>query len=108
MINNWLVGNGFTVGVQDIIAPPATVATIQKALGKYKRKVQRISQKAQRGQLKQLPGKGMQESFEVNVNEALAAALETSGRIAHEDLEPTNRLKNMVSSGSKGGNINIS
>ena len=43
LINNWLVGNGFTVGVQDIIAPPTTVATIQKALGKYKRKVQRIS-----------------------------------------------------------------
>jgi DNA-directed RNA polymerase II subunit RPB1 len=39
LINNWLVGNGFTVGVQDIIAPEATVATIQKALGKYKRKV---------------------------------------------------------------------
>ena len=50
----------------------------------------------------------MQESFEVNVNEALAAALEIAGKLAHEDLEPTNRLKNMVSSGSKGGNINIS
>jgi DNA-directed RNA polymerase beta' subunit len=58
--------------------------------------------------LKTLPGKGIQESFEVNVNEALAAALEIAGKLAHEDLEPTNRLKNMVTSGSKGGNINIS
>jgi DNA-directed RNA polymerase II subunit RPB1 len=57
VVNNWLVGNGFTVGVQDIIAPPETVATIQKALGKYKRKVQRIVQAAQRGRLKTLPGK---------------------------------------------------
>ena len=55
-----------------------------------------------------LPGKSKIESFEVNVNEALAAALEKAGSLAHEDLESTNRLKNMVSSGSKGGNINIS
>jgi DNA-directed RNA polymerase II subunit RPB1 len=38
----------------------------------------------------------------------LAAALGKAGSLALADLEATNRLKNMVSSGSKGGNINIS
>jgi len=55
--------------------------------------VQRIVQKAQRGKLATLPGKGMQESFEVNVNETLAAALEKAGKLAHEDLSVNNRLK---------------
>lgn len=44
VVNNWLIHHGFTVGVHDIMAGPATTATIQKALGKYKRKVHRIIQ----------------------------------------------------------------
>lgn len=46
LVNNWLVGNGMTVGVQDIIAPEKTVSTIQSAIRKCKRKVQRIVQAA--------------------------------------------------------------
>lgn len=44
VINNWLIHHGFTVGVHDIMASAETTATIQKALGKYKKKVQRIVQ----------------------------------------------------------------
>jgi len=44
VINNWLIHHGFTVGVHDIMASADTTATIQKALGKYKKKVQRIVQ----------------------------------------------------------------
>jgi hypothetical protein len=44
VINNWLIHHGFTVGVHDIMASAETTATIQKALGKYKNKVQRIVQ----------------------------------------------------------------
>jgi hypothetical protein len=35
----------------------------------------------------------MQESFEVEVNGALRAALEKAGALAHEDLDINNRLK---------------
>ena len=108
VVNNWLVHHGFTVGVHDIMAGPATTATISKALGKYKRKVQRIVQQTQRGQLPTLPGKGMQESFEAEVNRALRKALERAGQLAHRDLEFSNRLKMMVTAGSKGSPLNIS
>ena len=108
LVNNWLVGNGMTVGVQDIIAPAKTVEHIQEALRKCKRRVQRIVQRAQRGKLETLRGLGVQETFEVGVNGELRAALDTAGGLAHADLAPDNRLRQMVSSGSKGGLINIS
>ena len=108
VVNNWLVHHGFTVGVHDIMAGPATTATISRALSKYKRKVQRIVQQTQRGQLPTLPGKGMQESFEAEVNRALREALERAGQLAHRDLEFSNRLKMMVTAGSKGSPLNIS
>ena len=37
VVNNWLVNNGFTVGVQDIIAGAEAVVTIKNALNKHKR-----------------------------------------------------------------------
>ena len=39
VINNWLYTNGFTVGVQDIIAREETVIKIANTLKKYKKKV---------------------------------------------------------------------
>ena len=42
---------------------------------KYKREVTRVSQKALRGTLKQVPGKGIKDSFEFEVNTMLRKAL---------------------------------
>jgi len=36
VVNNWLVNNGFTVGVQDIIASPETVEKIDKTIKEIK------------------------------------------------------------------------
>jgi len=108
VVNNWLINHGFTMGVQDIIAKEKTVNIIRKTIAKYKRKVMRICQKTNRGKLELLPGMGMLQSFENEVNSTLKAALDTTGKLAHNDLEDWNRLRQMVSSGSKGSNMNIS
>lgn len=50
----------------------------------------------------------MFESFEVEVNTILNKAREKSGKMAFEGLPSFNRLFNMVDSGSKGSNLNIS
>lgn len=65
-------------------------------------------QKTQRGNLDILPGKGIYESFEATVNGIMRAALEESGSIALKNLDSCNRLKEMVTCGSKGSNLNIS
>jgi DNA-directed RNA polymerase II subunit RPB1 len=54
------------------------------------------------------PGKGTMESFEHRINMKLNQARTDAGRIALDDLPPSNRLVNMVNAGSKGSDNNIS
>lgn len=51
---------------------------------------------------------GMHQTFENEVNNLLRNALDKAGSKANKDLTNRNRLKNMVFSGSKGSNMNIS
>lgn len=67
-----------------------------------------IIQQANAGKLKSQPGKSMMESFEAQVNKKLNDARDKSGNLALEGLVSYNRLRNMVTAGSKGSNINIS
>jgi len=50
----------------------------------------------------------MIESFEVFVNQELNNARNKAGKIVLDALASDNRLKNMVSAGSKGSDMNIS
>jgi DNA-directed RNA polymerase II subunit RPB1 len=50
----------------------------------------------------------MLQSFEADVNKTLNDARDKSGNIALDGLSAANRLRNMVTAGSKGSNINIS
>jgi DNA-directed RNA polymerase II subunit RPB1 len=48
------------------------------------------------------------ESLEVKVNNKLNLARDEAGSLAFKNLDPNNKIQNMVSAGSKGTNINIS
>lgn len=108
LINNWLHQNGFTVGVQDIIAKKQTLDNIKSKLQDQQDEVKKILFKAQTGKLQQQPGKNMIESFEFEINGALNKARDIAGQTALEDLYRWNRLRAMVTAGSKGSDLNIS
>lgn len=67
-----------------------------------------ILNKSQQGKLVSQPGMDMIQSFESEVNKTLNDARDKSGNIALDGLSSSNRLRNMVTAGSKGSNINIS
>ncbi len=50
----------------------------------------------------------MMETFEFDVNRILNEARDLAGDIALKNLYTWNRLKAMVTAGSKGSNLNIS
>jgi len=109
LVNNWLVFNGFTVGVQDIIVDEKHVSdNIRDTLVKFKQQVRGILSKSHQGKLVSQPGMDMLQSFEADVNKTLNDARDKSGNIALDGLSASNRLRNMVTAGSKGSNINIS
>ena len=107
-MNNWLVHTGFTVGVADIIAKPNIVKEVRNKINVYKRKVRKVVNMTQYGRLQSQPGKNLMESFEHQVNKRLNKARDEAGNLCLDNLSKHNRLVNMVKSGSKGNNNNIS
>lgn len=108
LVNNWLVNNGHTVGVQDTIADSKVLQKIAETLQKAKEKVKTKLLKAQDGRLKCQPGKDMLETFEAKVNKTLNDARNAAGKLARNSLDTHNKIILMVLAGSKGNDNNIS
>ena len=108
IVNQWILLNGWTVGVSDIISDQETSIKIRETMEETKQSVNNILKEVQQGILKCQPGKSMFELFEVKVNEELNKARDVSGNYVLNNIHRHNHLKNMVTSGSKGSTLNIS
>ena len=108
IVNNWLLSNGFSIGIGDTIADGSTMQTITNAISSAKAKVSDIILKAQRNDLPPQPGMTIRESFESMVNQELNRARDIAGSSAQKSLRESNNVKQMVVAGSKGSFINIS
>lgn len=92
VVNAWLVGHGFSVGVSDAVPTIETKQNIEKTLKEYKRKVFKIINQAHLGTLKCQPGKNMIDSFEASVNTALNEARDKAGTLAFTNLSDNNKI----------------
>ncbi|KAJ4462204.1 putative DNA-directed RNA polymerase II subunit 1 [Paratrimastix pyriformis] len=108
VINYWLLQHGFTIGIQDTIADVATLRNIMETIKQAQEKVTQLIKLFIEDKLDEKPGKTKQESFEIEVNKALNEATNTAGSSAQKSLSDRNNIKNIVSGGSKGSNINVS
>jgi len=108
VVNYWMLGNGFSIGIGDTIADAATMHNVTQTIANAKNKVQEIIGQAQQNALEPEPGMTLRESFEAAVTRELNSARDTSGREAEMSLKDGNNVKQMVSAGSKGSFINIS
>nr|ABA64469.1 DNA-dependent RNA polymerase II largest subunit [Glaucocystis nostochinearum] len=108
VINNWLINVGFSIGIGDTIADEATMETINQHIGTAKTRVQQLILDCQQNRLECQPGRTLLESFENRVNKELNTARDNAGASAQKSLKPSNNVKAMVTSGSKGSFINIS
>ncbi len=108
LVNYWLLGNGFSIGIGDTIADKQTMETINNTIAAAKDAVKGIILKAQENKLSCNPGMSLRESFESEVNKVLNKARDSSGTSAQRSLREQNNVKQMVVAGSKGSFINIS
>eukprot|EP00180_Rhodochaete_pulchella_P001454 Plantae.Rhodophyta-Rhodochaete_pulchella.ctg227.p1 GENE.Plantae.Rhodophyta-Rhodochaete_pulchella.ctg227~~Plantae.Rhodophyta-Rhodochaete_pulchella.ctg227.p1 ORF type:complete len:1671 (-),score=231.97 Plantae.Rhodophyta-Rhodochaete_pulchella.ctg227:2291-6790(-) len=108
LINHWLLQRGFSIGVGDAIADDYVMDYVLRTLQGAKDEVKQLVRNAQEKELKLLPGKTMEESFETEVNKVLNGARDASGTFAQKNLKKSNNVKRMVNAGSKGSFINIS
>lgn len=108
VVNYWLLGHGFSIGIGDTIADSQTMETINNTIASAKEAVRRIILQAQENKLSCNPGMTLRESFESEVNKVLNKARDASGTSAQRSLKEQNNVKQMVVAGSKGSFINIS
>lgn len=108
VVNYWLLGHGFSIGIGDTIADKQTMETINNTIASAKDAVKRIILQAQENKLSCNPGMSLRESFESEVNKVLNKARDASGTSAQRSLKEQNNVKQMVVAGSKGSFINIS
>ncbi|KAK8871705.1 DNA-directed RNA polymerase II subunit RPB1 [Tritrichomonas musculus] len=108
VVNNWLESRGFSIGLIDSVATKSTLRKVSQKLVKLKREVDDIIKTTQKEELKILPGMTLVESFESEVNGKLNQAVDDCGSIVKKQSRFWNSLVQMVVSGSKGNDINIS
>ncbi|OMH83513.1 DNA-directed RNA polymerase II subunit RPB1 [Zancudomyces culisetae] len=108
VINQWLVTNGFSIGIGDTITDASTMDSVSKIISEAHRIVDQIIKDCIEDKMKGLPGMTYKETFENNINFELNKARENAGKSVQAQLKDCNNVRKMVVSGSKGSYINVS
>ena len=103
----FLIIEGFSVGIGDMIADQTTNDKIKEVIQENKEKIDEIMQEFHLDIYENFSGKTNKEFFESKVNNLLNKTLTQTGNIGLENLDKKNRVTNMVNCGSKGKSTNI-
>jgi DNA-directed RNA polymerase II subunit RPB1 len=106
-VEQFLVYNGFSVGISDLVADKKTNDDIQVAIESKKREVEDMILQVHLDLFDNNTGKTNQEEFESRVLGILNKANDEAGRMGLSSLAQENRLIAMVKAGSKGSVVNI-
>ena len=108
VVNQWLLIEGHSVGVSDMIADTQTYNDIRDLITNAKTEITVITEDLYAGRLSKLPGCDMRQTYENKVNVKLNEARDKAGKQVQKSLSRFNNLNNMVAAGSKGDSNNIS
>jgi DNA-directed RNA polymerase II subunit RPB1 len=106
-MEQFLVYNGFSVGISDLIADAATKEEMNKKIKDTKSDVETLLLQIHQDLFDNNTGKSNQAEFEDKVFGTLNKATEGAGESGQRSLANENRMTAMVRAGSKGGPINI-
>jgi DNA-directed RNA polymerase beta' subunit len=106
-VEQFLVYNGFSVGISDLIADSYTKDDMNNKIKNTKSDVETILLQIHQDLFDNNTGKSNQAEFEDKVFGTLNKATESAGESGQSSLANENRMTAMVRAGSKGGPINI-
>jgi DNA-directed RNA polymerase II subunit RPB1 len=106
-MEQFLVYNGFSVGISDLIADASTKEEMNKKIKDTKSDVETLLLQIHQDLFDNNTGKSNQAEFEDKVFGTLNKATEDAGESGQRSLANENRMTAMVRAGSKGGPINI-
>jgi DNA-directed RNA polymerase beta' subunit len=106
-VESFLVLNGFSVGISDLVADEMTKAEVEKIIAQKKKEVEQIMLQVHLGLFDNNTGKTNQQEFEDQIFKILNEATNSAGGMATKSLSSENRLISMIKAGSKGNKTNI-
>ena len=108
LIMRWLTTAGFSVGISDLVTDLATNDKLKEAITSYKGRAYQKIEEARNGNLENLSIFTNEDFFEREILNILNDLTKVVGKIGLEQIdEKTNRMINMVKSGSKGKETNV-
>lgn len=107
VITEYMNTSSYSVGISDLIADNETQQKIVQAITKKKMEVQSLIDKVHLGIFENNTAESNVNEFEKQVNRILNKAMDESGKIARNSLNPDNRFMMIVESGAKGNMLNI-
>ena len=109
LICDWLVYNGFSVGISDLLIEESTNVELKSVVTELKRDVYSLIRKIHMNDFTNNSIMNNVEYFESLVNNKLDSATHTINKIGTSNIkDSTNRMMNMINSKSKGNAINVS
>jgi hypothetical protein len=108
LICRWLMSAGFSVGISDLVTDKATEEKLKETIHTYKGKAYLKIEDVRRGKLENNSIFTNQDFFEREILNVLNELTNQVGKIGLKQIdEKTNRMINMVKSGSKGKETNV-
>jgi len=109
LICDWLVFNGFSVGISDLIVEKETQSKLKHVIDDLKKNVYKTISAIHSNELENDTIMNNLENFENIVTQKLDAATKEINAIGTENINDSeNRMMNMINSKSKGNPINVS
>jgi len=106
-VAQFLIYDGFSVGISDLIADSTTKKEMNAKIQEKKKQIETVLLEVHQDLFDNNTGKTNQSEFEDRAFGLLNKAMESAGEIGQNTLSTENRMIAMVRAGSKGGPINI-
>ena len=109
LICNWLVLDGFSVGISDMVVDSAQMEKFKSVISEMKASVYKVIEDVHSGRYENNSTKTNFEDFEKKVNDITNNVIKEVGDAGVKVIdENVNRLINMIKSKSKGSSVNVS
>jgi DNA-directed RNA polymerase II subunit RPB1 len=108
MMSQYLVNTGFSVGISDLVADEVTKKKFTEAIKTITNKTEDMILQVHTGLFENSSGGSNQDNFEQKMIGTLKKATDEAGGITTKSLADNNRMTNMIKSGAKGSNLNVS
>jgi len=108
LICSWLMSAGFSVGISDLVTDKETEIKLKGTISTYKGKAYSLLEEVRKGTMKNTSIFSNEDNFERNILGVLNQLTKEVGSIGLKQIkEQSNRMINMIKSGSKGKETNV-